>query len=148
MRTKRDTRKERSFSTLLLAVALDPREIGKRIQQARKRRGWTQMEFAIAANVSISAVQKWEAGHLPRVRELMRVADLLEVPAEEFVEEASARVEDDPALAAKVDELVAAVGRIERLLGEPQSEPVEQEQDPVLDVPPLRVPRSPSSRAT
>lgn len=80
------TTKERSFRTLLLAVSLDPREIGRRIKRARERKGWTQLEFALEAHVSPGTVQRWEAGKLPRVRELMRVADLLEVATEELVE--------------------------------------------------------------
>lgn len=71
---------------LLLAVALDPREVGKRIAQAREGKGWTQLTFALEADVSPSSVQRWESGKLPPVRELLRVAELLEVDPETLVE--------------------------------------------------------------
>lgn len=73
--------------SLLLASVMEPKEIGKRIQAARKRRYWTQAEFAREANVSLSSVTRWEAGALPPVRELIRLADLLGVDPEELVEE-------------------------------------------------------------
>jgi len=71
---------------LLLAVTLDPKDVGRHIAAARIRRGWTQMTFAVEANVSMSTVARWEAGKLPPVRELMRIADVLGVPAEQLVE--------------------------------------------------------------
>ena len=39
-----------------------PREIGLRIQAARRERGWTQDELAEAVGVSRSAVAQWETG--------------------------------------------------------------------------------------
>lgn len=77
----------RDYGTLLLAVALEPREIGQRIKAARDRKGWTQLQFALEANVSPSSVARWEGGKPPPVRELMRVADLLDVPTSELVED-------------------------------------------------------------
>ena len=71
---------------LLLGVAMDPHEIGQRIAQARVSKGWTQMDFAIEAHVSLSTVTRWESGKLPPVRELIRVAGVLEVAPEELVE--------------------------------------------------------------
>jgi transcriptional regulator with XRE-family HTH domain len=72
---------------LLLTVAMDPREVGRRIKEARERRGWTQLYFATeVASVSPSSVARWESGKLPPIRELMRLADLLDVPVEELVE--------------------------------------------------------------
>jgi DNA-binding XRE family transcriptional regulator len=50
--------------TLLLAVSLEPREIGQRIRLARERKGWTQLAFALEADVSPSTVQRWEGGKL------------------------------------------------------------------------------------
>lgn len=64
----------------------DHGEIGRRIREARQRKGWTQFEFAVQAEVSPSTVQRWERGQLPRIRELMRAAEVLGVPASEFVE--------------------------------------------------------------
>lgn len=75
-----------THGTLLLAVAMEPKEIGKRIKAARERKGWTQLAFALQANVSPSTTQRWEGGQLPPVRELMRIAELLEVEPEALVE--------------------------------------------------------------
>jgi transcriptional regulator with XRE-family HTH domain len=92
---------ERHFSTqhsrLLLAVSLDPREVGRRIAGARDAKGWTQLAFALAADVSPSTIQRWEAGKLPPVRELLRVAELLEVEPDTLVEppESSGRPQID-----------------------------------------------------
>ena len=75
-----------THGTLLLAVAMEPKEIGKRIAAARQRKGWTQLKFALEANVSPSTTQRWEGGQLPPVRELMRIAELLDVEPEVLVE--------------------------------------------------------------
>src|SRR5690242_2765177 len=76
----------RAHGTLLLAVSLDPKEIGQRIAHARAQKGWTQLAFALEADVSPSTVTRWESGKLPPVRELMRIAELLGVSPEELVE--------------------------------------------------------------
>jgi transcriptional regulator with XRE-family HTH domain len=96
-------------------VSVEPEEIGRRIKHAREQAGWTQLEFALHANVSPSSVQRWEAGKLPRVRELMRLADLLDVPAEQLVE---SEAEADAAVVERLDRieevlelLVARLGR-------------------------------------
>lgn len=96
-----------SYGKVLLAVALDPKEIGRRIAAARTRKGWTQVSFAAEANVSPSTVARWEAGKLPMVHELMRVADLLDVDAETLVEPPATE-----------DGLAARVGRVEEELVE------------------------------
>lgn len=76
----------RSFRTLLLAVSIEPQEIGERLRAARERRGWTQMAFANEANVSMSSVQRWESGSLPPIRELIRLAGVLGIDPEILVE--------------------------------------------------------------
>lgn len=81
-----NTQKGRSFRTLLLAVSIEPQEIGQRLRAARERVGWTQMKFAQEANVSLSSVQRWERGDLPPVRELIRLAGVLEIDPEQLVE--------------------------------------------------------------
>lgn len=80
------TQRGRSFRTLLLAVTVEPGEIGRRIKRARESRGWTQLVFAREASVSPSTVQRWEAGALPPVRELIRIADVLQVETDVLVE--------------------------------------------------------------
>jgi transcriptional regulator with XRE-family HTH domain len=68
-------------------VTIEPEEIGLRIRAARERKGWTQLQFALQANVSPASIQRWEHGQLPRLRELIRVAGLLDLPTDELVEE-------------------------------------------------------------
>jgi transcriptional regulator with XRE-family HTH domain len=79
-------RSEAAFRTLLLAVTLDPHTIGRRIADARRRMGWTQLDFAYQAGVSPSAVQRWERGGMPRIKKLIQIAELLNVPVDELVE--------------------------------------------------------------
>jgi transcriptional regulator with XRE-family HTH domain len=76
----------KAHGTLLLAVSLDAQEIGRRLAAARGRKHWTQLEFALEANVSPSTIARWESGKLPPVRELIRVADLLEIDPDVLVE--------------------------------------------------------------
>jgi len=66
-------------------MTLDPKEVGRRIAAARDAKGWTQLAFALAADVSPSTIQRWEGGKLPPVRELLRIADLLELEADLLV---------------------------------------------------------------
>lgn len=112
----------RNHGKLLLAVAMDPREVGRRIKLARERKGLTQLEFALEANVSPSSVARWESGKLPPVRELMRLADLLEVPVEDLVEspgESGATLTD---LAVEVATVRGQLARVLELL-EPGESP-------------------------
>lgn len=67
-------------------ATVDPREIGRRIKRAREKKHWTQLEFALGANVSPSTIARWESGKLPPVRELIRVAELLGVDADDLVD--------------------------------------------------------------
>jgi transcriptional regulator with XRE-family HTH domain len=123
----------RQHGTLLLAVSLAPSEVGKKIAQAREAKQWTQLEFASRANVSPSSVQRWEAGRLPPVRELLRVAEILGVEPETLVElPASDRPpsallrEVSGGIVDALEELRLVgerLGRIEVALGLPASEP-------------------------
>lgn len=74
------------YGKLLLAVQLEPKEIGRRLKAARKRKSHTQLSFALEANVSPGTVARWEAGGLPPIRELVRIAELLEIDPSELVE--------------------------------------------------------------
>src|SRR6266498_3927614 len=73
-------------ASLLLAMPIEPTEIGARIKGARLQKGWTQFQLAVEAHVSPSTVTRWERGGLPPMRELIRLAEVLEVPAETLVE--------------------------------------------------------------
>jgi transcriptional regulator with XRE-family HTH domain len=103
-----------AHGTLLLAVAMDPKQIGRRIADARKRKGWTQLTFAIEASISPSTVQRWESGQLPPVRELMRVAELLDVEPEQLVEIEPTGEDQLVALRAEVAELHDMVAKLLR----------------------------------
>src|SRR5262245_42625370 len=75
-----------TYGKVLLGVAIEPGEIGRRIAAARKARNWTQLQFATEAGISPSTVHKWERGQIPPVRELMRVADILGIDPCDLVE--------------------------------------------------------------
>jgi transcriptional regulator with XRE-family HTH domain len=108
------TTKRPHFATLLV-MALAPKEVGSRIRQARKAKGWTHEQLARGMGVGLRTVQRWQDGEMPRLGTLMRLADVLEVPQSYFVEsedeqatlaDLSLRVE---ALAARQDEILEAV---------------------------------------
>jgi transcriptional regulator with XRE-family HTH domain len=80
------TQNARIFATLRRMADPVP-EIGARIRAARKRRGWTQLQFALEAGVSPSTVQRWERGELPRLGELKRAAGVLGIPTSRLAEE-------------------------------------------------------------
>lgn len=70
---------------------LDPRDVGRTIATARDAMGLTQVELAHKLGASPSSVQRWEAGKLPPVRKLLRVARALEIEASELVEPAESQ---------------------------------------------------------
>lgn len=76
-----------TLGRLHLVVTFDPQGVGRRIAAARIRKGWTQLDFALQANISPSSVSRWERGKLPPVRELVRIAGVLDVDVAELVEE-------------------------------------------------------------
>src|ERR1035437_427957 len=102
-----------AYGTVLLAVAIEPKEIGRRIKAARDRKHWTQMDFALEAHVSLSSVARWEAGKLPLVKELIRIADVLGIPAETLVEPVPV---DEDKFALILDELRSDRERLEERL--------------------------------
>lgn len=55
------------------------------IKELRDERGWTQMDLAVQADVSIAAVSNWETGrNQPRVEELRKVARAFGVSSDEI----------------------------------------------------------------
>lgn len=122
----------RSLRRLLLAVSIAPEEIGERIKRAREQKGWSQFEFALEASVSPSTIYRWERGQLPPIRELRRIADLLEISVEEMVAPPeSVRVGQDERLRQIEEELATVrevLGRVEEIL-ERREEPPPSEAD-------------------
>lgn len=121
------------------AVPLTPQEVGARIVRAREEKTpkpWSQFDLALALSVSPSTIYRWEKGRLPSMNELIRLAEVLDLPLEEFTEppEHRARLEDlhdllaraqdeaDRGRAALLESLAsidARLSRIERSLGLP-----------------------------
>ena len=61
----------------------NPTDIGLRVRDVRRERGWTQDEFARRVGVSRSAVAQWETGRAGQVTgTLTRIADVLGVGVE------------------------------------------------------------------
>jgi transcriptional regulator with XRE-family HTH domain len=61
----------------------DPAQIGARIREVRRNKGWTQDQLAEAVGVSRSAVAQWETGRSGQVTgNLTRIAATLEVGVE------------------------------------------------------------------
>ncbi|HEY7154579.1 MAG TPA: helix-turn-helix transcriptional regulator [Gemmataceae bacterium] len=56
--------------------------LGERLQQERKRRGWTQVELAGIAGVGLATIRRIEQHTFePRLDSIRRLAAALEVPA-------------------------------------------------------------------
>jgi transcriptional regulator with XRE-family HTH domain len=61
----------------------NPTEMGSRIREVRRERGWTQDQLASAVGVSRSAVAQWETGRAGQVTtNLTRIAEVLEIGVE------------------------------------------------------------------
>jgi transcriptional regulator with XRE-family HTH domain len=109
------TQNARFPATLLLAVQIEPQEIGRRLATARDDKGWTQMQFAIEASVSMSSVQRWESGKLPPVRELVRIAELLDIDADVLVTEPGAAMTEEEFRREVRERLEAIFEKVQRL---------------------------------
>jgi transcriptional regulator with XRE-family HTH domain len=94
-------------------VALTPESVGERIREARLAHGWTHEELARRMDVNWRTVQRWQKGRPPRLKTLIRLADVLGVPHGYFVE-----VEDSLAtlneLRQRIDELATRVEALAR----------------------------------
>lgn len=76
----------RNFRTFLLMQAFAAKEIGARIEQARKERGLTQEDLAdMAAGFSKRSLQDYEAGVTIPYKHLRELSRLLRKPEEWFL---------------------------------------------------------------
>lgn len=121
----------RNFRTFLLMQQFAAREIGARIAQARREAdGMTQDDLADALNVSKRSVQEYEAGNTIPWKHFSRLEEVFEQPlawflrgeerSDEETKQLDERLEEVERLAAEsrqeLEEVAAAVGRIEELL--------------------------------
>jgi transcriptional regulator with XRE-family HTH domain len=59
----------------------------------RRRKLWTQTELAEKVGVSLKTVQAWENGHAqPRLRHVGRLAEVLDVPADDLLDILDAKI--------------------------------------------------------
>lgn len=61
--------------------------LGAKIKSLRKRKGMTQRELAEAIPTSFSTFRRWENDkHTPNLKEISRIAEILDANANEFIE--------------------------------------------------------------
>jgi transcriptional regulator with XRE-family HTH domain len=99
-------------------------ETAGRIREAQRARGLTNEELARRTGVALRTVLRWRKGESPRLPNLVRLADALDVPKSYFIQD----VERDVALEQLAQEVVSLnertevlaerVGDVERLLHE------------------------------
>lgn len=66
---------------------MEPSVLGKRLAQARKKKGWTQEELCREARVALNTVARLEQGHLRQLRTdtLLKLARALNVTTDELM---------------------------------------------------------------
>jgi transcriptional regulator with XRE-family HTH domain len=77
----------------------NPTDMGIRIREVRRERGWTQDQLASAVGVSRSAVAQWETGRAGQVTtNLTRIAEVLEIGVEYIMYGEDKRAPSEPRL--------------------------------------------------
>jgi len=77
-------------------------EFGDRLAKLRKAHGYSQYQLGTLLGLSDKAVSKWETGNAkPRLETLMKLAGILGVDVNEFLEEAKVTSKEDQELARK-----------------------------------------------
>jgi len=62
------------------------KRVGRRIRRARQRKQWSQTRLAQAMSVADAQISRWETGRvMPSPRNLQRIGEALDVPAETFL---------------------------------------------------------------
>ena len=62
--------------------------MGKKIKEAREKKGFNQKDFAKMLNVSQASVSKYESGeNVPKMKKLKEIASILEYPLSYFLDE-------------------------------------------------------------
>lgn len=81
-RTETSATKSRTLRTMVAMEQAHKEQIGQRVGEKRRLRGYTQEEFAELMGVSVRSVQQWEAGETTPLRRLDKMASLLETTVE------------------------------------------------------------------
>jgi transcriptional regulator with XRE-family HTH domain len=91
------------------------KELGARVIEARKRRGWKQAELARRLRVPRERLGSWERGRrAPRMEDLVLLSEVLEIPFELGL---GRRVEEEEELSAvELTELARHLAAMARLL--------------------------------
>jgi transcriptional regulator with XRE-family HTH domain len=90
------------------------KELGARIVEARKRRGWKQAELARRLGVQRERLGSWERGRsAPGLEDLVLLSEVLEVPFEEL---GLGRREEEAFSAVELTELARHLAAMARLL--------------------------------
>ena len=94
-------------------------EFGDRLAKLRKAHGYSQYQLGTLLGLSDKAVSKWETGNAkPRLETLMKLAGILGVDVNEFLEEAKVASREDRDLSVKKQELWAkAEARLKEVYG-------------------------------
>lgn len=90
------------------------KEIGLRIQEWRKRAGFSQETLGKAIGISQSAISGWEGGdHYPDLLSLYKIAELTETRVEVLLGHAVVAVQDlPPSTADQIEKHVRAIRQI------------------------------------
>ena len=90
------------------------KELGARIVEARKRRGWKQAELARRLGMQRERLGSWERGRrAPRMEDLALLSEVLEIPFELGL---GRRVEEEELSAVELTELARHLAAMARLL--------------------------------
>jgi transcriptional regulator with XRE-family HTH domain len=96
-------------------MRLSPEEVGQRVREARLAHGWTHEELARRMGVNWRTVQRWQNGQLPKMQTLLRLAEVLNVPAGYLIEP-DASADELGELRAQVEELTERLDALARAL--------------------------------